>query len=143
MAAEGVVVFRRDVVDGLARRRMRGGHLLSKMRFVSAQLEAYIADGLWLTIAARANRAASRLADGLSAIAGVTLLHPVEGNALFARLPAAALDGVTGDGFEFHRWPGAESTVRFVCSYAARDGDIDALIASLRRHCGAAADINP
>jgi threonine aldolase len=143
MAAEAVVVFRRDLVDGLARRRMRGGHLLSKMRFVSAQLEAYIADGLWLTIAARANRAASRLADGLSAIAGVTLLHPVEGNELFARLPAAALDGVTGDGFEFHRWPGAESTVRFVCSYAARDGDIDALIASLRRHCGAAADINP
>jgi len=143
MAAEAVVVFRRDLVDGLARRRMRGGHLLSKMRFVSAQLEAYIADGLWLTLAARANRAASRLADGLSAIAGVTLLHPVEGNELFARLPAAALDGVTGDGFEFHRWPGAESTVRFVCSYAARDGDIDALIASLRRHCGAAADINP
>ena len=143
MAAEAVVVFRRDLVDGLARRRMRGGHLLSKMRFVSAQLEAYIADGLWLTIAARANRAASRLADGLSAIAGVTLLHPGEGNELFARLPAAALDGVTGDGFEFHRWPGAESTVRFVCSYAARDGDIAALLASLRRHCGAAADINP
>ncbi len=142
MAAEAVVVFRRDLVDGLARRRMRGGHLLSKMRFVSAQLEAYIADGLWLALAARANRAASRLADGVSAIAGATLLHPVEGNELFVQLPAGAIDGMAGDGFEFHRWPGAEGTVRLVCSYAARDGDIDALIASLRRHRGAAADIN-
>lgn len=142
MAAEAVVVFRRDLVDGLARRRMRGGHLLSKMRFVSAQLEAYIADGLWLALAARANRAASRLADGVSAIAGATLLHPVEGNELFVQLRAGAIDGMAGDGFEFHRWPGAEGTVRLVCSYAARDGDIDALIASLRRHRGAAADIN-
>lgn len=142
MAAEAVVVFRHDLVDGLARRRMRGGHLLSKMRFVSAQLEAYIADGLWLALAARANRAASRLADGVSAIAGATLLHPVEGNELFVQLPAGAIDGMAGDGFEFHRWPGAEGTVRLVCSYAARDGDIDALIASLRRHRGAAADIN-
>ena len=138
MAAEAVVVFRHDLVDGLARRRMRGVHLLSKMRFVSAQLEAYIADGLWLALAARANRAASRLADGVSGIAGATLLHPVEGNELFVQLPAGAIDGMAGDGFEFHRWPGAEGTVRLVCSYAARDGDIDALIASLRRHRGAA-----
>lgn len=147
MGAEAVVVFRDGLADGLAeglaRRRMRGGHLLSKMRFVSTQLEAYIADGLWLVLAERANRAASRLADGLSTVAGATLLHPVEGNELFVQLPARALDGVAGDGFEFHRWPGAEGMVRLVCAYAARDDDIDALIASLRRHCGAAAGLSP
>ena len=71
------------------------------------------------------------------------MLHPVEGNELFVKLPVRALDGVAGDGFEFHRWPGTEGTVRLVCAYAARDGDIDALIASLRRHCGAATGLSP
>ena len=79
-AAEAVVVFKRDLASDLGYRRKRAGHLLSKMRFVSAQLEAYLADGLWLRNAGHANRLAAIIAEGLAAIPGARLVHPVHGN---------------------------------------------------------------
>ena len=73
LTAEAVLVFDPGLAEELGRRRKRAGHLLSKMRYVSAQLEAYVADDLWLRLAARANGAAAKLAEGLQAIEGVEL----------------------------------------------------------------------
>lgn len=134
MAAEAVVDFRpekdRAGHRSLARRRMRGGHLLSKMRFLSAQLEAYVADDLWLTLAARANAGATRIAAGLDTCTGIELLHPVEANEIFMRVPPAVVAALREAGFEFHLWSvdGAE-VARLVVSHAARDDDIARLIA--------------
>src|SRR5690606_30773414 len=65
LAAEAVVFFDPGRAADFAFRRKRSGHLFSKMRFLSAQLEAYLADGLWLRNAAHANAMAARLASGL------------------------------------------------------------------------------
>src|SRR5690606_27994607 len=62
LGAEAIVVFNPEVASTLEKRRMRAGHLLSKSRFVAAQLLAYLADGHWLDLAAHANRMAARLA---------------------------------------------------------------------------------
>ncbi len=82
------------------------------MRFVSAQLEAYLADGLWLKLARHANAMAQRLAQGLGAtlprLPGARLLHPVEANELFVQLPASAIAGLRQAGFEFYDWPAEE-----------------------------------
>ncbi len=137
MAAEAVVVFRPELVDGLGRQRMRGGHLFSKMRYLSAQLEAYIADGVWLGLAAQANRSASRLAEGISALPGCRLVNPPAANEVFAVLPAVVRDGLAADGFAFHPWAGEPGTVRLICSYATTDDQIDEFLARARHHVSA------
>src|SRR3546814_5125488 len=80
------------------------------MRFLSLQLDAYLKDGLWLRLARHANAQAARLAQGLVALPGADLVHPVEANEIFLRLPAPVLDGLEEAGFRFYRWDG--TTIR-------------------------------
>ena len=87
LCAEAVVFFDPVMARDFERHRKRAGHLLSKSRFLSAQLMAYFKDGLWLDNARRANAMAMRLAQGLTAIAGVRLLQPVEANEVFIVMP--------------------------------------------------------
>lgn len=140
LAAEAVVFFEPKLAESFGYRRKRGGHLFSKMRFVSAQLEAYLKDDLWLRHARHANAMAKRLADGLAWVPGVELLFPVEGNEIFARLPEAAIRGAMADGYVFYRWQGeADEKCRFVTAFDSKEADIDGLLASLSRHAGNAA----
>ncbi|MGE0724406.1 MAG: low specificity L-threonine aldolase [Alphaproteobacteria bacterium] len=133
-AAEAVVFFDRARAEGFEYRRKRAGHLFSKMRLLSAQLDAYLADDLWLTNARHANAMARRLADGLAAVPGLALAHPVEANALFARMPGPVIDGLAAAGFRFYRWPDDNADlVRLVCAYDTREADVDALVAGARR----------
>ena len=104
LAAEAVIIFKPELAGEAAYRHKRVGQLFSKMRFISAQLEAYIAGGLWLENARHANAQATRLAEGIEATAGVELLYPVQGNELFATLSEPVLSGLLEDGFMFHRW---------------------------------------
>src|SRR5207237_3053634 len=89
LAAEAVVFFDPARSAAMSERRKRGGHLLSKHRFLAAQMEAYLADDLWLRLARHANAMADRLADKLGAI-GAAPVFPVEANELFVPLPRAA-----------------------------------------------------
>ena len=134
MAAEAVVAFRPDLAAALALKRKRAGHLLSKTRFAGAQFEAYLGGGLWLDLAARANRGATRLGDGLARIEGVTVIHPVEANEVFLSLPAAAIEALVAGGVEFHRWPGpgAGNVIRLVVPWNVADADIASLLALVR-----------
>ena len=135
MAAEAVVDFRppekRAPHDSFRRRRMRGGHLFSKMRFLSAQLEAYVEDDLWLKLAAQANQAAAEIAAGLSNRSGVTLLHPVEANEVFLRADPTTARALADAGFQFHQWPGAEPVIRLVVPYNVESSAVLGLLACL------------
>ncbi len=137
LAAEAVVVFRPELAETFGYRRKRGGHLFSKMRFLSAQLEAYLADDLWLGNARHANAQAARLAEGLAALPGIELLHPVEANEIFARLPGALIEGLLEDGFQFYRWgPPERCEVRLVAAFDTAEADVEAFLAAARRHAG-------
>jgi threonine aldolase len=131
MAAEAVVLFKPEAAGEFAFLRKRAGHLVSKMRFFSAQLEAYLADDLWLRSAAHANGMARRLGDGLAVLDGVALAHPVEANEVFPILPEAVIAGLAAEGFGFSRW-GAEqaTTLRLVTAFDTRAEDVDALVAA-------------
>ena len=92
MGAEAVVVFTAELAEPLRFRARRAGQVFSKMRFISAQLEAYVRDGLWLRLAGQANAMAHRLADGIAGLPGVRLLHPVEINEIFAEMPRPMIE---------------------------------------------------
>lgn len=137
LAAEAVVFFDRDLAQTASYRRRRGGHLFSKMRFFSAQLEAYVAGDLWLRNARHANAMARRIREGLAAIPGVRFPGPTEINFVLAALPQPVWDGLVADGYSFSRRGAlAEGVVRIACAFDTTEADVDALIAAARRHAG-------
>ena len=143
LAAEAVVFFDPDDAKDFIYRRKRGGHLFSKMRFLSAQLEAYLAEDLWIENARHANAMARRLAEGLAALPGARVTHQVAANALFPHLPPAMIEGLEAAGFVFYPWgETAAGQVRLVTAFATREEDVEAFLACARAHAeeGAAAE---
>lgn len=129
IAAEAVVFFNEELVRDFEFRRKRSGHLLSKQHYVSAQLNAYLEDGLWLDLARHSNAAASQIADA----AGLKLHYPAQANEVFVGLSADEKSALRAQGFAFYDW-GAKSDdlARFVMSWTTKQKDTDALSAALR-----------
>ncbi len=132
LAAEAVVFFDPELAANFERRRKQGGHLWSKLRFLSAQLLAYFASDLWLSNAAQANATAAALGQGLAALPGARLLQPVDANEVFVALPEAVVAGLEAQGFGFYRWPApgvvAAVSIRLVTSYLTTRADVDGLV---------------
>ena len=136
LGAEALVFFKPELAHGMAFRRKRAGHLISKMRFVSAQFEAYLQEGLWLELAAHANAEAAYLAEGLAGLSEVTLRHPVQANELFVTLPDDKIAALRTAGALFHPWPGpgdgeGRSSVRLVTCFATERTEIDEFLGVL------------
>ncbi len=128
MAAEAVVFFNDDLAREFEFRRKRGGHLLSKMRFLSSQLDAYLTDGLWLANARHANAMARRLIAGLTPLKDTQLLYPVEANEIFVVLPAHVHDALVAGGAQYHPWPSdrpGERAFRLVTAFDTSAADVD------------------
>lgn len=135
MAAEAVVIFKPGLAEEFGYRRKRGGHLFSKGRFLSAQLEGYLAEDLWLRNAAHANALAARLGEGLSQLPGITLHYPVQANMLFLRLPQAVIDGLKAAGFMFYDWSNADTgpgyrEIRLVTAFNSTSEDVEGFIST-------------
>ncbi len=130
LAAEAVVFFDTTLVRDFELRRKRAGHLLSKSRFVAAQLLAYLQDDLWRRNAARANGFARRI----GAAAGARLIAPVEANEVFVQLGIEGKRALRAAGFEFYDW-GAESAgqARLVAAWDQNESHVEALCAALGR----------
>jgi threonine aldolase len=134
LAAEAVIFFDRQSAKDFELRRKRAGHLISKSRYVSAQLLAYVDSGVWRRNAQRANALAGQLAGP----AGAFLLHPVESNQVFLRLGEEHKQALRDAGFGFYDWGAVGSgAARFVVSWDQPEQDITQLcaaLASLARH---------
>ncbi len=131
LAAEAVVFFDPPQAAEFEFRRKRGGHLFSKMRFISAQLLAYLDDGLWLDNARHANAMARRLSDGLATLPGVSIRHATEANMVFAEVPDALRDGLAAQGFGFHVYPDeAGPGMRLVAAFNTVPEDVETLLAA-------------
>ena len=134
---DAIVVFSPDLAHGVAVQLRRAGQVWSKMRFASAQLIAYVENGLWLEMARASNGIAARIAAPLRDIPAARLLAPVEANEIFLELPDGTMDLLEQDGFQFYRR--SRTLARFVCRFDTTEPEADALIAALRRHLGTAA----
>ena len=119
--AECLILFRTELADEVAVRRKRAGHLLSKGRYLAAQILAMLEDDLWLDNARAANAAAQRLAQA----APQRLVYPVEANEAFLRVTDEEASRLRAQGFDFYDWgPGQ---IRLVTSWDQRGDALDRL----------------
>ncbi|OOY09464.1 low specificity L-threonine aldolase [Thioclava sp. F36-7] len=140
MGVEAVVIFDPKRAWEFELRRKRGGHLFSKHRFLAAQMQAYLADDLWLKTARHANEMARKLSEGIGRIEGAKLIHPTQANAVFAALPRGAHKRANAAGAYYYLWPFDQSlegpedellAARLVCSWATTPEEIDAFLGHL------------
>jgi threonine aldolase len=111
--------------------------LASKMRFLAAQVDALLADGLWLQLAGHANQMARRLAAGVGKVTGVRLARAPEANAVFAHLSDARILELQAR-HQFYVWkPGTDGTseVRWMCSWDTTEQDVDAFVRDIGEVC--------
>lgn len=139
LGVEAVILFDPAKGRDLALRRKRAGHLWSKHRYLSAQMLAYVRDGLWLEMAQSSNATAARLAKALRDIPGAQLMHEPAGNMIFAKLPRGAHARAVAKGAAYYIYPcdtqldGDQDTpilCRLVCDWSKTADDVDALVAS-------------
>jgi threonine aldolase len=136
MGVEAVIVM--HPADAVNAPYLRKQHmqLSSKMRFLAAQFNALLTDGLWLRNAAHANAMASRLAAGLAEIPVVEVVYPVQADAVFARLDPDHVAALQRD-WTFHLWDETTSTVRWMTAFDTQESDVDAFLSDISAVTGA------
>ena len=133
LAAEAIIFFKKDLVGNTAFLMKRAGHLLSKMRFVSAQLDAYISNDVWLKNARHANKMGKRLSEGLNNYSDINLSYPTEANEVFATFPRNKIDHLNSEGYTINEdeWDG--KAVRLVAAWNTNDNDVDEFLEILKK----------
>ena len=137
LGVEAVILFDPKVAWEFELRRKRGGHLFSKHRYLSAQMNAYLKDDLWLEMARHANAMGKRLSDGILQIEGGELLHPTDANQVFARWPRKGHQKAHEAGAAYYFWPfdhelagdpDALLGARAVASWSTTERDVDTFL---------------
>jgi threonine aldolase len=142
---ECIVVLNADSSDGLRYLRKLTMQLASKMRFVSAQFLALLADDLWLRNATHANAMATRLRRTIEAaidagsVTDLSFTQPTQTNAVFAVLPSSVAARVRKE-FSFFDWGASTGEVRWMCSYDTTETDVDEFVGCLIRATAAERD---
>ena len=133
LAAEAIIFFKKDLVGNTAFLMKRAGHLLSKMRFVSAQLDAYITNDVWIKNARRANDMGKKLSEGLNNHSDINLSYPTEANEIFATFPRNKIDNLNSEGYTINEdeWDG--KAVRLVTAWNTKDNDVDEFLEILKK----------
>jgi threonine aldolase len=128
LGVEAVVLFDPAKAWEFELRRKRGGHLFSKHRFLSSQMEAYLSDGLWLRLAARANAMGQRLAEGLRQRQAHVPDTPA--NMMFPEWTKGHHDRLEAAGAAYYRLPAPEGRerARLVTSWSTTEADVDAFL---------------
>ncbi len=132
MAGEAVVFFNRNLAEGFKYIRKQGMQLASKMRFISAQFDAFFTDDLWVKNAEHANAMARMLASRIDSIPGCRIMYPVEANGVFVHIPPETVDKLLKDYF-FYVWDGQKSIVRLMTSFDTEMEEIEGFTSRLEQ----------
>lgn len=130
LSTDAIVSFDPSLTAELGYRLKRAGHVASKLRFQSVQLDAYLTDGRWLETAAVANATMRRLVTGLADL-GISPVVTPDANMVFIRLDDAIAGAWERSGVEFYRIE--NGLVRLVTSFATTEDDVDSALDRLRR----------
>ncbi|ASB50677.1 threonine aldolase family protein [Alkalitalea saponilacus] len=131
MFGEAVVVFNKDLSNGLKFIRKQSAQLHSKMRFISAQFNAFFTNELWRLNALHANKMAQKLAKEASKVPGVSITQKVEANGVFAIIPKQWIETLKEQYF-FYTWDENRSEVRWMTAFDTTDEDIEGFTKLLR-----------
>ncbi len=123
MGVEAVVFFRPELAKDFLFVRKQGMQLASKMRFMSAQMEALLTNDLWRRNAEHANQMARLLEEQVRKIPGTRIVYPVEANGVFAQIPREAISKIQ-ERYFFYVWSEEESVVRWMCSFDTMEEDV-------------------
>ena len=126
MSAEALVFFDPTLADATLRRRKRAGLLMSKGRYLAAQIHAMLDDDLWIAN----GRAANARAATIGAAAGERLVHPVEANEVFLRATPAEAAMLRAQSFDFYDWAAGE--IRLVTAWDSDAGHVAQLAEAIR-----------
>jgi threonine aldolase len=137
MMLETVVFFDHTLAEDFLYRRKRSGQLLSKGRYLSAQMLAYLKDDVWIPNARRANSLATKLSKGMAQSNRIRLSNPTQANEVFAVMPKATFEATQKAGAYYYDWPmdglaDDEIHCRFVLSWNTPEKDVDAFLALLK-----------
>lgn len=131
MFGEAVVVFNPELAQDLSYIRKQGMQLHSKMRFISAQFEAFLSNDLWKRNASHANAMAKKLEEGLRSIPQITVTQSVDGNGVFALFPKEIIDKLQQEIF-FYVWNDRTNEVRLMCSFDTTEDEINRFIKKVK-----------
>ena len=131
VAVEAVVVMAPGLTETVAYQRKQLLQLASKMRFLAAQFDGLLAEGVWLQNARHANLMAQRLADGLPGIPGVEVRQAIQSNAVFAELDPRYIEPLQRE-WGFYVWDERANVVRLMTAFNTSAQDVDAFLASIR-----------
>ena len=128
LAAEAIIFFKPELVGNLPFLMKRAGHLLSKMSFVSAQLDAYITNEVWLRNAKHANAMGKKLSQGLDQHKNIELAYPTDANEIFVKIPKDIIDQLNSEGYTINddEWDG--KAVRLVTAWNTSLSDIETFL---------------
>jgi threonine aldolase len=137
MMLEAVVFFDHALAEDFLYRRKRSGQLLSKGRYLSAQMLAYLKDDVWLPNARRANGLAAKLSKGMAQSNRIRISNPTQANEVFAVMPKATFEAAQKSGAYFYDWPmdglaDDEIHCRFVLSWNTPEKDVETFLALLK-----------
>ena len=125
IAAEAIIFFKPELVGNLPFLMKRSGHLLSKMRFVSAQLEAYISNNVWLRNAKHANKMGKKLSNGLNSNLKIELAYPSHANEVFAKFKRSTIEHLNSKGYKMNEEELDGKAVRLVTAWNTKESDVD------------------
>ena len=128
IAAEAIIFFKPELVGNLPFLMKRSGHLLSKMRFVSAQLEAYISNDVWLRNAKHANKMGKKLSEGLNSNSNIELAYPTHANEVFVKFPRPIIEHLNLEGYKMNEEELDGKAVRLVAAWNTKESDVDQLL---------------
>ena len=130
--AEAIIFFNPEDVGNFKYLQKRSGQLLSKMRFLSSQLNAYITKNLWLRNAKHSNNMAKILSEKLQKINSIELAYPTESNEIFVKLPQEIKDHLNKRGYSAIEDEMFNGSVRFVTAWNTKQEDIEILIKTIK-----------
>ncbi len=131
MFGEAVIFFKRSLAKNFKYVRKQSMQLMSKMRFISAQFEAYLSNDVWLKNARHANEMARLLVEELQAIEGITITQQTEANEVFAILPKDVIPQIQ-EKYTFYVWNEAASEVRLMTSFDTTKKDVKNFIKTVK-----------
>jgi threonine aldolase len=134
LAAEAIIFFKPNMVGNFPYLHKRSGQLLSKMRFISSQLEAYVTDDLWIRNAQHSNSMAKILSEGLNAFSNIELAYPTQSNEVFVNLPRELIDYLNNAGYDINEEELDGKAVRFVTAWNSELKDVDRLLEVIKQH---------
>ncbi len=132
MYGEAVIFFNKKISQNFRYIRKQGMQLASKMRFISAQFDAYLEDDLWLNNASHSNKMAQILYDNVKDIDRVVVTQKVEANSVFAIIPGEIIPSLQKEYF-FYMWDENRSEVRWMCSFDTQEKDIEGFVRVLKK----------